>query len=101
MDKRELVLWGCFDGALLTGVIAAKSLNHISLLFVRKQYHRKGIARKLFEQAKAVCAANGAKSITVNSSPYAVEAYRRLGFAATGEEQTINGIRFTPMRCSL
>ena len=34
---------------------------------------------------------------TVNSAPYAVDIYRHLGFAETGPEQTINGIRFTPM----
>lgn len=101
MDSGELALWGCFDEELLAGVAAAKNLNHISLLFVRKDYHRRGIARSLFNEAKAACAANGAKSITVNSSPYAVEAYRRLGFAETGEEQTIKGIRFTPMVCEL
>lgn len=101
MDSGELALWGCFDGALLTGVVASKNLNHISLLFVKKQYHRRGIARALFEKALTACAASGAKSITVNSSPYAVEAYRRLGFTETGKEQTIKGILFTPMVCKL
>ena len=37
------------------------------------------------------------KAFTVHSSPYAVEVYRHLGFAATGPEQTVNGLRFTPM----
>lgn len=101
MDSGELALWGSFDGTLLTGVAAAKNLNHISLLFVRSDYHRRGMARALFNEAKAACAASGAKSITVNSSPYAVEAYRRLGFTQTREEQTIKGIRFTPMICEL
>ncbi len=35
---------------------------------------------------------------TVNSSPYAVEIYRRLGFAPTDHEQITNGIRYTPMK---
>ena len=30
--------------------------------------------------------------------PYAVEVYRHLGFNETDIEQTVNGIRFTPMR---
>ena len=37
-------------------------------------------------------------SITVNSSPYAVEVYRHLGFTPTGGEQNIDGLRFTPMK---
>ena len=35
---------------------------------------------------------------TVNSSPYAVEVYRHLGFVPTDTEQLTNGIRYTPMR---
>lgn len=37
--------------------------------------------------------------MTVHSSPFAVEIYRHLGFVATGEERTVNGLRFTPMLC--
>ena len=35
--------------------------------------------------------------ITVNSSPYGLGFYKKLGFVPTEEEKTINGIRFTPM----
>ena len=35
---------------------------------------------------------------TVNSSLYAVEVYRHLGFVPTDTEQLTNGIRYTPMR---
>ena len=35
---------------------------------------------------------------TVNSSPYAVEVYRHLGFTPTDTERLANGIRYTPMR---
>ncbi len=35
--------------------------------------------------------------ITVNSAPCGLPFYRALGFRATDNEQTVNGIRFTPM----
>ena len=35
--------------------------------------------------------------ITVNSSPYAVDAYERLGFCKKGEQQEKDGIIFVPM----
>ena len=38
------------------------------------------------------------QTFTVHSSPYAVEVYRHLGFVATDAEQTVSGLRFTPMR---
>ena len=38
------------------------------------------------------------QEFTVNSSPYAVEVYRHLGFEEMDQEQTVNGIRFIPMK---
>lgn len=97
-DKGELCFWGCMDGDDLTGVIATRGMSHISLLFVKKEYHRRGMARELFQTVKERCEnLNSISRITVNSSPYAVEIYHRLGFVDTGIEQTVNGIRFTPM----
>jgi GNAT superfamily N-acetyltransferase len=112
MESGELKLWGGFEYGLITGVIAARPrenaqekgsrcFDHICLLFVRKEYHRRGIARALFGEAKRACQESGAKEITVNSSPYAAEAYRRLGFIPTEAEKCVNGIRFTPMKYML
>lgn len=98
IESGELLFFGCFDGAELTGVIATRNRNHICLLFVKKEHHRKGIARRLYSAVLESCHAQGFKEITVNSSTYAAVAYRRLGFTATDSEQTINGIRFTSMR---
>ncbi len=99
MVEEGLLIWGAFDKDKEVGVIAVKPPCHIVLLFVNKYYHRKGIARALYEEAlchqkeKYFC-----RVATVNSSPYAIEAYRRLGFMVTGAEQTVNGLRFTPMQ---
>ena len=39
--------------------------------------------------------------MTVKSSPYAVDVYRRFGFEATAPEQVNKGIRFVPMKLSV
>lgn len=97
-DKGEMCFWGCIDNDNLTGVIATRGVNHICMLFVNKEYHRQGIARSLFETVEKICKSqNNINKITVNSSPYAIEVYHRLGFLDTDEEQTVDGIRFTPM----
>lgn len=97
-NKGELYFWGCIDNDDLTGVIATRGVNHICMLFVNEEYHRKGIARSLFETVEKACESqNNIDKITVNSSPYAIEVYHRLGFLDTDKEQTVNGIRFTPM----
>lgn len=98
VNKGELCFWGCMDNGILTGVIASKGINHICLLFVKKEYHRRGIAKSLFQVVVKECRSKGdLSSITVNSSPYAVQVYNRLGFNAADQEQLVNGIRFTPM----
>jgi GNAT superfamily N-acetyltransferase len=98
LDIGEMQIWGCFNNHDLVGVIATLKINHISMLFTKKEYHRQGIAKKLFQKVVHSCMLWDKKSIiTVNSSPYAVEAYRHLGFKDTNIEQTLNGIRFTPM----
>ena len=102
MASGEFHLWSAFENEKIVGVIAIKPPLHISLLFVDKQYHRRGIARKLFETVindKSIAGEHTA--VTVNSSPYAVEIYRRLGFEPTDTEQTVNGIRFIPMKCAI
>ena len=37
------------------------------------------------------------RTITLNSSPYGLPFYKALGFTSKDSEQTVNGIRFTPM----
>jgi len=98
MAAGELRLWGAFENGRIAGVIAIRPPLHISLLFVDKEYHRCGIARRLFETLiydREIT--DGHSRVTVNSSPYAVPIYARFGFVPTGEEQTVNGLRFTPM----
>ena len=97
MRSGSMILWGWYDGDAVAGLIAITVTGHINLLFVDRAYHRRGIARALHETAVEYFCARGVSEVTVNSSPYAVEIYRRLGFAPTSGEQTVNGIRFTPM----
>ena len=99
LDKSELQMWVCKYEGRIVGVIALRSPCHISLLFVDKNYHRQGIARALFEHMLGIVKAEGMhKEMTVFSSPYAAGYYRRMGFADTDTEQTVNGIRFIPMK---
>ncbi len=90
----KIRLWGCYAGSDPVGVLGLKTPCHICLLFVDKGRQRQGIARALLSRALACCP--GA-AVTVNSSPYALNIYEKLGFVADSPEQTVNGIRFTPM----
>ncbi len=104
LTDGTLLLWGCFlpeTPAIPVGVLALRPPNHLSLLFVDGAHHRQGIARVLFAAMLPYCreqqAVTGITEILVHSSPYAVQAYTRLGFSPTGPAQTENGICFIPM----
>ena len=87
----------------LAGVLEARDCKHISLLFVEKGFHRKGIAKELLRLAIRECRKRlpDLRSVTVNSSPFAIPAYRKMGFLETGPSREVNGIIFVPMVCAL
>ena len=71
----------------VVGMIEIRSYNHVSLLFVDRDYQRRGIAKVLLNQAIQIC--QGYKpqpsEISVNSSSFAVPIYEKLGFYRVGE----------------
>jgi GNAT superfamily N-acetyltransferase len=93
---EKLRMYGAWKGDQFVGVLATRSEGrHIALFFVDSSYQQKGIGRLLFETAYQNAPLG---EMTVNSSPYAVGVYRKFGFADTGAEEIVNGIRFTPMK---
>lgn len=93
----EQIMIGAFHDDKIIGVLAISIRNHISLLFVDKKYHRKGVATKLFNEIYSQLQFNNLNKIKLNSSPYAILFYKKIGFVATDTEQIKNGIRYTPM----
>lgn len=83
----------------VVGVIEVVDGSHVALLFVSTECQGMGIGQALMHKAEGRCRENnrGLAALTVNSSPNAVEAYRRMGFTPLGEEQERDGIRFVPM----
>jgi GNAT superfamily N-acetyltransferase len=91
------------SGEILKGVIEVRLNNHIALLFVKKEYQRGGIAKKLLELAIEKCrlTKHDLDFIEVNSSLYAEKIYERFGYTKLNIEQLVNGIRFIPMKLQL
>ena len=95
VNAREF--YGAFIEEKLVGVIATKDATHIALFFVDGKFQGPGIGRKLYNK---IIELNNQGFFTVNSSPYAHEIYKHLGFVDTDTEQCINGLRFYPMKNS-
>jgi GNAT superfamily N-acetyltransferase len=100
-EAGVLLFYGAFEKDRIVGVIAVRGLSHISLLFVDPDYHRRGVARALFSEIQRLVRANDLSEITVNSSPFAVDFYKKVGFRALSPELEKQGIRYTPMSFSV
>lgn len=86
------------EGVLL-GFIALRDVSHVFHLFVSRQHQRIGIARRLWQEAKAQARKTAPiTQFTVNSSLGAVPVYGAFGFEPTGAVVSVHGISFLPMR---
>lgn len=82
----------------LIGLISLRSGNHISLLFVDENYHRKGIGTRLVRHLQEYMLQNTSQQkLTVFASPYGVPFYHKIGFTDIGKETHKDGIIYTPM----
>lgn len=83
----------------IIGVIEMWDYRHITLLFTAAEWHNRGIAKHLLQAAINTCRRHNPAlgKISVRSSPFAVPVYQKLGFLADGQEQIVDGMRFTAM----
>lgn len=94
-------IYGAFDENNIVALMGMRSdRKHINLVFTKKEYHRRGIARAVFYYLlNDLLKENPSlEALTLNSSPYGLPFYLAIGFIPLSEEQEINGIRFTPMK---
>ena len=88
-----------FVGQTLAGVIAVRNTTHVHHLFVAPEFHRKGLAARLWARAKTDALASGNKEgFSVRSSAYAVPVYKRFGFRIVAARAEKDGIVFVPMK---
>lgn len=94
LAANQVQVWCGKDAQQIVGLLAVRLPAHVALLFVDEAYHRQGIAKQLFQEMLSELMP---EQVTVNSSPYAVPIYERLGFQIEGNEKTVSGIRFQSM----
>lgn len=98
VERGEMIVFGVVEGQELGGIGAVQSDGHISLLFVRPDLRRRGIAKALVDEICRFCTMQLAlMRITVNASVVSTEAYHHMGFRDLAPVQEKNGIRFVPM----
>ena len=98
VESGEMIVFGAVEGQDLGGIGAVRRDGHISLLFVRPDLRRKGIAKALVGEMCRYCTMQFAlMRMTVNASVVSTEAYHHMGFRDLAPVQEKNGIRFVPM----
>jgi ribosomal protein S18 acetylase RimI-like enzyme len=104
LNKNHFVLVAIANNRIV-GMIEIRNHQHISLFFVHSEFHGQGIGKALWANAVERCKDSDVNAnfsvFTVNSSPYAVSIYERLGFYKKSPEQVMNGIRFIPMSAEI
>lgn len=85
------------DGDIV-GFAGMRERSHLFHMFVHRDWHRQGVARRLWEVARAAAIeAGGSGNFTVNASNYAVPVYEAMGFVRTAPTQFAKGMYFNPM----
>lgn len=90
--SKEKTLVATWNG-IVVGFIAFKRGNHLSLLFVRREFSGRGIGRELFTRC-----ANNFDEVTVNAAETAIAFYQKIGFRESGNSFLYKGIWGTPMK---
>jgi predicted GNAT family N-acyltransferase len=102
LDGGAMALVACV-GDRIVGMIEMRDTKHICLCFTATEHQGKGIGKRLLKEAIDRCRKlnSGIEEVTVNSSRYSLNIYRRWGFVETADEQEKKGIRFIPMSLKL
>ena len=89
--------------SVIAGMIEMREMRHVSMLFVDKAFHRRGIGKELLRVALDKMNSDGRppRKVTVHSSRFAVPFYQSLGFVRTEEEKIIHGVIHIPMALNL
>ena len=98
-QKNQINLWVAFSNAKIIGMIEIRENKYISLLFVDKEFHGCGIAKRLFHESLKTCLQRdpSLRIFYVHASPFSIPVYSKLGFIETDKMQEENGIKYLPM----
>lgn len=98
LENPDYRCWVADTGQDIVAMIIIFQGRHLYQLFVEPEWHRQGLARRLWARARRDAEANGDTGpFTVNASLFAVPVYERFGFVSNGEVQHVHGLAYLPM----
>lgn len=99
---RSAMVFVAEDEGEIVGVLRGRN-ERLASLFVRGDYHRRGIGRKLVERFELECQRQGMTVIRVAATLYAVPFYLAMGYrrstgVRTGRSFEGKGLKIQPMK---
>lgn len=95
--KGEYPVMVAVDGEAIVGVASIRYHNHLSLLFVDKEYHGRGIGSALLTEVIRYVRGAGERYMSLQAASDAVNFYRKRGFRTIRPEEEFSGIHVTHM----
>jgi GNAT superfamily N-acetyltransferase len=99
---RSAMVFVAEDDGGIVGVLRGRE-HRLGSLFVRADYQRQGIGRKLVMRFEQECCRRGATEVRVASTVYAVPFYAKMGYKKTtgvrsGRSFGGSGLKWQPMK---
>jgi GNAT superfamily N-acetyltransferase len=99
---RAEMMFVAEDDGEIVGVLRCRK-ERIQSLFVRGDYHRQGIGRKLVEHCEQACSHLGSRVIRLAATLYAVPFYMAIGYRKSsgirnGWSFEGSGLKYQPMK---
>lgn len=96
--RGEYQMMVALDGGEVIGAGSIRNRNHLSLLFVDENYHRRGVGSAILTTlCDYLKREAGERYMSLKAAPYAINFYRKLGFRIVRPEEEYSGIRVTAM----
>ncbi len=94
--SKKPIAYVAEDKGKIVGMINGVA-DRVSSLFVDGTQHRKGIGKALLESFECEARESGSDHISIESSLYAVEFYRKMGFVDTNGIENYMGLKVYKM----
>jgi len=82
----------------IVGNLAYIAPSHVMHYFLKAEYHGQGYGRQMWDFLEQEILKNDPDIITINSSHYALDIYKKYGFEVVGALTEKWGIQFIPMQ---
>lgn len=82
----------------IVGNLAYIAPSHVMHYFLKPEYHGQGYGRQMWDFLEQEILKNDPDIITINSSHYALDIYKKYGFEVVGALTEKWGIQFIPMQ---